>query len=88
MVDPFVAGLDAEALVVARQIVDYVGRNPDAADTCAGIVRWWLPQGAVMDSELVHRTLDVLVASGLLESRRLPSGESLYGVGVKHQQGH
>lgn len=85
MVDPSVSGLDPRAAAVAMQVTGYVRRYPRAADTCVGIARWWLPPGSQADPAVVLRALEALVRDGVLQARRLPSGECLYSaVGPGH----
>ncbi|MFJ4291452.1 hypothetical protein ACIP1U_16955 [Cupriavidus sp. NPDC089707] len=88
MVDTSVSGLDPHAAAVATQVTGYVRRNSRAADTCIGITRWWLPAGSQADPAVVLRALEALVRDGVLQARRLPSGECLYSAaGPDHDSG-
>lgn len=70
--------MDADAAVVARQVMDYLARRPLAADTLAGIATWWIRDGMMVRRQAIQDALDHLVATGFLKARRLPSGELLY----------
>jgi hypothetical protein len=62
---------------IARELESYVERHPAAADTVAGIARWWLPpvQPPLAD---VEAALDLLIHRGVLSRRALPDGHTLY----------
>ena len=56
---------------IARAIVDYLRKNPEAQDTLAGISGWWLPRQKINASmSTLKAVLTELVAAGvILESR-------------------
>jgi hypothetical protein len=61
-------------------ILDHVRLHPDASDTPAGIVNWWLPaRGCEGAEELIDEVLNALAKSGVLRRVRLPDGGVLYG---------
>lgn len=63
----------------AREILEYLLRNPDACDTFDGIAHWWL-----LDQQLrtwlprVEKAIEELVARGLLQATRGPDGVIRY----------
>lgn len=70
--------MDADAAVVAAHVEEYLKLHPRAADTLAGIAAWWIPGGVWIRREAVQQALNALVAGGVLQTRRLPSGQLLY----------
>jgi hypothetical protein len=72
---------------MARQVLGYFVRNPQAIDNLEGIVRWRLLQ------ERVHRTLQEtesaltwLVKEGYLREEANPGGEPLYRLNAAQAQ--
>jgi Fe2+ or Zn2+ uptake regulation protein len=60
-------------------ILEYVQRNPDAADTLRGVMDWWLPaEHRATEAEAVERALEELVALQLIVRTELPDGTILY----------
>lgn len=72
------------------EILSYLRRHPQAADTVTGIASWWLPQQpseAALTS--VQQALDELATQGLVIKTMLADGTILYAsperpAGVKH----
>ena len=73
--------VDEDAVgAIATEICSYLAAHPGAADSVAGIHRWWLPRKfAEQRSTMVEQALDRLVAAGLVRVRYLPDGASVYG---------
>lgn len=70
---------DDERRLLAEEILEYLRRNPHAADAVEGISRWWLRHRHTdADLDQVQKALDYLVAKGLLQSERKRSGELIY----------
>ena len=71
---------DVRVRSIAEEVETYLARHPQALDSVAGILRWWLPrlrlEEAVAD---VERALDLLVERGVVSRRQLPDGRWLYG---------
>ena len=64
---------------VARQILGYFLRNPEAADTFDGIARWRLLEDLACRSVLeTQDALGWLVQEGYLSQEALPGGKSLF----------
>ena len=61
---------------VVLALLDYLMRNPQAADTLAGVARWWVGDGFSLDQ--VRRALDQLVDTGALRRERLADGSDWY----------
>jgi hypothetical protein len=66
-------------LDVARDVVRYFVRNPDAADTVEGVARWrLLDEKIYRNVEQVTRALAWLVEHGLLVEVPLPSSRTAF----------
>lgn len=64
---------------IARQIVRYLDRHPDAADTFDGIHRWWLSRIRIEEAARdVQSALDGLIARRHVIREALPDGQLLY----------
>jgi len=76
-----------DALGLARlrgAILRYLRAHPQAADTMAGIVGWWLPQYLPAEAvERVQAALDEWVAQGWVDKITLIEGTVLYADGRK-----
>ena len=65
--------------VIAGEISRYLLNHPDAADTFAGVSRWWLRRIRLEEAiEQVREALDRLVAQGVVVESVLPDGQVLY----------
>lgn len=76
--------MNRDAVVdVEGAILAYLDAHPDAADSAAGIQRWWLPR-ALENVTLfdVERALLHLVASQVVGEFRLPDGGVIFGAGA------
>ena len=52
---------------IAQAILDHLRRNPEAQDTLAGIVQWWLPAHEIKPrTATIKDALSELVAAGLV----------------------
>ena len=51
---------------VARAILQYLHKNPDAQDTLAGIAEWWLPKQITTQATTVKEALALLMADELV----------------------
>jgi uncharacterized protein YhfF len=63
---------------LATVILDYIERNPDAADTVDGISRWWLGPDNSASRDDVLRALETLVAEERLLKCVMPDGRCLF----------
>jgi hypothetical protein len=64
---------------VIAHITAYLSANPYAADTIAGIQRWWLSSGPCeVDNGNVERAIEVMLRRGILECRSLPDGTRIF----------
>lgn len=79
--------MDADSQEVERMaaaIVEHLRAHPHAADSAAGVARWWLgPAHAGVAVERVEAALDRLVALGVLRQLRLADGSVLYAPASK-----
>ena len=64
---------------VAETILARMGSHPLAADTAAGVARWWLgPTHAGVTTSQVTQALDLLVACRAMRRLKLMDGTLLY----------
>ena len=65
--------------IVEDEILRYLLRRPDAADTIDGIRQWWLPQ-IRLDTALsdIEQALSQLVLKGKVVASALPDGSIMY----------
>ena len=76
--------IDSESAALAREIIKYLATHPKAADTTAGITKWWLARQGYEDTiEKVQKAVDYLLSKGLLEKRTLPGGQVVYWLANK-----
>jgi hypothetical protein len=73
---------DDATRAIAAEVLSYLARHPDAADTADGIQRWWLADGSAYAPVDVERALEHLAHDGAVERRRLPDGRVLYAAAV------
>jgi Fe2+ or Zn2+ uptake regulation protein len=62
-----------------REIIEYLRRHPEAADTVDGILDWWMPtqRNENAKNEIQH-ALREFVEQGLIEEVALGNGHRLY----------
>jgi hypothetical protein len=66
---------------VASAIREHLAANPHAADSVAGIMRWWWqPSRYVHERDRVVAALEQLVQEGVLAVRIATDGEALYSL--------
>jgi hypothetical protein len=67
--------------VIAREIVTYLLKHPDAKDTLDGILEWWLAGGRARTSRRrLEDALDDLALRGWVNSERRGPEVVLYGL--------
>jgi len=72
-------GAATTSSVIVEAVRLYLARNPDAADSPEGILRWWMPKELQrVPVDVLRQALELLVASGEVHNRTLPDGTSLY----------
>jgi Fe2+ or Zn2+ uptake regulation protein len=58
---------EATVSEIARAILEHLRKNPEAQDTLAGVVQWWLPSHEINPrTATIKDALDELVATGLV----------------------
>ncbi|HET7239323.1 MAG TPA: hypothetical protein VFI76_09860 [Terrimicrobiaceae bacterium] len=63
----------------ASEILEYLRRQPDAQDTIEGILRWWVVDQCVRNwTPKISEAVSQLVASGVLEEKRLSDGTTVF----------
>jgi hypothetical protein len=79
-----VSNKKAECSPVAKQVLRYFVRNPEAADSLIEIARWRLMQEAVRCSVEDTRTaLDWLLSEGYLRREKRAGTESLFQLNLE-----
>jgi hypothetical protein len=72
----------SEPLAVQRVIEEHLALHPHAADSAAGVARWWVEaRGVRVAAEVVGGALAALVATGAVRQVTLPDGTVLYSKG-------
>src|ERR1043166_7858040 len=72
---------DAQAepsVIIEKELLAYLVRNPDAEDSMEGIRRWWLSAGDQYSNLQLQSALDELVARKLMVARQCPEGHIYY----------
>ncbi|HBB87638.1 MAG TPA: hypothetical protein DC047_08500 [Blastocatellia bacterium] len=65
---------------IARAILQYLHKNPDAQDTLAGIAEWWLPQQITRQATTVKEALALLIADELILEVKGKDAQSHYRI--------
>ena len=66
---------------VARAILDYFAKHPDAQDTLSGIAQWWLSAEKVKTRTVtIKEALDDLIADGFVLAQRGKDSQIRYRV--------
>lgn len=64
---------------LADQIIRYLDKHPDAADSIEGIVNWWLPKQRYIESvDQVYKALYFLIEKGEVSKKELADGHIIY----------
>lgn len=59
-------------------LLAYLAQHPQAADSLAGVARWWVGDDAAYSVAEIRGALDRLVDSGALRRERLADGTEWY----------
>ncbi|MCP4254185.1 MAG: hypothetical protein GY775_12410 [Candidatus Scalindua sp.] len=66
---------------IARIILNYLSKNPDAGDTLEGISRWWLNRDKIdVAVDEIAGVLEALIKEGLIEKQTMPGDNANYKV--------
>ncbi len=66
---------------IARIILNYLSKNPDAGDTLEGISRWWLNRDKIdVAVDEIAGVLEALIKEGLIEKQTMPGDSANYKV--------
>jgi len=65
---------------IARAILQYLRKNPDAQDTLAGIAEWWLPKQVTTQATAVKEALALLIADELILEVKGKDAQSHYRI--------
>lgn len=63
---------------IVQAVLAYLAGHPQAADSVAGVARWWVGDDGRLGLPLVQQALDRLVIAGELRRQRLADGSVLY----------
>jgi Fe2+ or Zn2+ uptake regulation protein len=70
---------------IEKMILAYLEKNPDAADTAEGILKFWMQrENAEITSAKVSRTLEKLLKKGLLQAFQSADGTLYYKLKKDH----
>ena len=65
--------------IIEKRILSYLERNPDAADTIEGIIKFWMQrENAEITFRKVSRTLEKLLKKGLIQAFQSVDGTIFY----------
>lgn len=66
---------------IARMILDYLRKNPDAGDTLEGITRWWLHSEKIESLvDDVSIALESLIKEGIIERQMINGDNPIYRI--------
>lgn len=69
----------------AREILDYLARQPGAQDTIEGILRWWVLDACIRNwAPKIAKAIAQLVERGFLQEKRSPDGKVFYRVAPRY----
>ena len=72
---------------VARAVVEYLWKHPDAQDTLSGISQWWLPKEQMKSQTItVAEALSDLVARELIVERKGTDSQIHYRINRRKLQ--
>ena len=64
---------------IAREILTYLGKHPDAQDSLDGILQTWLPdRGNKYNPTMVQEVVKDLVLEGTILESKIPGKQSVY----------
>jgi Fe2+ or Zn2+ uptake regulation protein len=70
---------------IEKMILAYLEKNPDAADTAEGILKFWMQrENAEITSAKVSHTLEKLLKKGLLQAFQSADGTLYYKLKKDH----
>jgi hypothetical protein len=69
----------------AQEILDYLGRHPDAQDTMDGILHWWVLDACIRKwAPKISETVEQLVQLGFLEQKPSADGHVVYRISPQY----
>ena len=72
---------------IARAILEYLHKHPDAQDTVAGVIQWWLPEfGIKARTANVTDALTELVSQGLVLERKAKDLQIHYRMNLRRRK--
>jgi hypothetical protein len=71
---------------IARAILAYLRKHPDAQDTLDGILRdWLLEKGSTYKPAMVREVIKDLVLEGTILERTIPGADTIYRLNIAKQ---
>jgi len=71
---------------IAREILTYLRKHPEAQDTLAGIMRGWLhEQGSTYTPAMVQEVVKDLVLEGTILESRITGSDTIYRLNLARQ---
>lgn len=73
--------MSAKKEKLARRVLSYLEKNPEAGDTLEGIATWWLEQQRIDQVvEEVAEALEYLIQKGVVRIHKTQSGTAIYKI--------
>jgi hypothetical protein len=71
---------------IARAILAYLRKHPDAQDSLDGILRdWLLEQGSTYKPAMVREVVKDLVLEGTIQESTIPGSDTIYRLNIAKQ---
>ena len=71
---------------IAREILTYLRKHPDAQDTLAGILQRWLEHGNRYKPVLVQEVVKDLVLEGTIVESKITGSDAIYRLNLAKQE--
>ncbi len=70
---------------IAREILAYLRKHPDAQDTLEGIMRGWFEHGSMYKPVLVQEVVKDLVMEGTVLESKIAGSDAIYRLNLAKQ---
>lgn len=71
--------LDTDIVQIAHEIMQYLQRHPNAADSLNGIAQWWLARQRYQNAlDKVNLALDLLIKQNYIKRTDNRHGQTIY----------
>ena len=75
--------MDEEVLALVKEISNYFEKHPRAADSSAGIRKWWLANNERATAEKVDQALQYLCDKGVVQKLVGETGQAVFSSSIK-----